>query len=73
MTKILLILTILKLNILEVWGEGFLEAVGFVHDYFQFCFTSELSSRQCITGVLLPVLTQILAAGSGPGFPEWLE
>ena len=72
MTKILLILTILKLNILEVWGEGFLEAVGFVHDYFQFCFTSELSSRQCITGVL-PVLTQILAAGSGPEFLEWLE
>ena len=72
MAKINLILTILKLNILEVWGEGFLEAVGFVHDYFLFSFTSELSSRQSITGVL-PVLTQILAAGSGPGFLEWLE
>jgi len=42
MAKINLILTILKLNILEVWGEGFLEAVGFVHDCFLFSFTSEL-------------------------------
>ena len=67
-----LTLTILNLNILEVWGEGFLEAIGFVHDDFLFCLRSELLSRQSITGVL-PVLTQILAAGSGPGFLEWLE
>ena len=67
-----LILTILNLNILEVWGEGFLKAIGFVHDDFLFCLTSELLSRQSITGVL-PVLTQILGAGSGPGFLEWLK
>ena len=60
-------------NMFLKYGEkGFLRLLVLSIMIFQIFLTSELSSRQSITGVL-PVLTQVLDAGSGPGFLEWLE